>query len=80
MPILGGDLFTARMDDFIRQIKAAKRRPGVSEILVPGEIDYRRKQEYRATGAKLDAVIFDQLVELADKLKVDFPVVREVVA
>jgi LDH2 family malate/lactate/ureidoglycolate dehydrogenase len=72
--------FKSRMAAFIRQIKAAKRRPGVSEILVPGEIDYRREQDYRATGAKLDAVIFDQLVELADKLKIEFSVEREVVA
>lgn len=72
--------FKARMDDFIQQIKAAKPRPGVSEILIPGEIDYRREQDYRATGAKLDALIFDQLVELAGKLNIDFPVGREVVA
>jgi LDH2 family malate/lactate/ureidoglycolate dehydrogenase len=74
------DEFKSRMDHFIRDIKAAKRRPGVDEILVPGEIDYRREVEYRQHGARLDAVIFDQLAELAQKLGIDFPFEREVVA
>jgi len=72
--------FTARMDDFIAQIKRAKLRPGFTEILVPGEVDYRREMEYRHDGAKLDAVIFDQLAELAGKLNIEFPFEREVVA
>lgn len=72
--------FTARMDAFIRDIKAAKLRPGFTEILVPGEIDYRREQDYRANGARLDAVVFDSLHELAGKLGVPFPFEREVVA
>lgn len=77
MPI---DEFKARMDVFIRDIKAAKLRPGFDEILVPGEIDHRREQAYRRDGAQLDAVIFDQLAELAVKLGIDFPFAREVVA
>lgn len=77
MPV--GD-FTARMDQFIADIKAAKKRPGVTEILVPGEVDHRRETDYRANGARLDAVIFDQLAELAGKLGIDFPFAREVVA
>jgi LDH2 family malate/lactate/ureidoglycolate dehydrogenase len=70
--------FKARMDAFIAQIKAAKLRPGFSEVMVPGEIDYRREQEYRADGARLDAVIFDQLAQLAEKLGIAFPFEREV--
>ncbi|HUN07170.1 MAG TPA: Ldh family oxidoreductase [Aggregatilineales bacterium] len=72
--------FKSRMDSFIRDIKAAKLRPGFTEILVPGEIDYRREMDYRQNGARLDAVIFDQLQELAQKLQIDFPFTREVVA
>ncbi|NJR12801.1 Ldh family oxidoreductase [bacterium] len=76
MPV---DEFKARMDDFIKDIKAAKLRPGFDEILVPGEIDYRRETEYRQHGARLDAVIFDQLAEMAQKLNIEFPFEREVV-
>lgn len=72
--------FKSRMDDFVRQIKSAKLRPGFSEILVPGEIDYRREQEYRRDGAKLDAAVFDDLAALAQTLGVEFPFQREVVA
>lgn len=72
--------FKARMDAFIADIKAAKKRPGVSEILVPGELDYRREQEFRRTGALLDAEVFDELAILASDLKIDFPFMREVVA
>lgn len=77
MPV---EQFKARMDSFIGDIKAAKKRPGVDEILVPGEIDHRREQDYRQNGARLDAVIFDQLAELAQKLNIDFPFAREVVS
>lgn len=73
------DAFKARMDAFIRDIKAARLRPGFSEILVPGEIDYRREMHYREHGAQLDSVIFDQLAELARTLNLSFPFDREVV-
>jgi LDH2 family malate/lactate/ureidoglycolate dehydrogenase len=72
--------FKARMDAFIADIKAAKKRPGVSEILVPGELDYRREREFRKTGALLDAEVFDELAALANDLKIEFPFAREGVA
>jgi LDH2 family malate/lactate/ureidoglycolate dehydrogenase len=71
--------FKSRMNDFICQIKSAKLRPDFDEILVPGEIDYRREMSYRADGAKLDVKIFDELAELAKILMIDFPFEREVV-
>jgi LDH2 family malate/lactate/ureidoglycolate dehydrogenase len=77
MPI---EEFKARMDDFVRMCKSAKLRPGFDEILVPGEIDYRREQEYRRDGARLDAAVFDELAQLAQTLGIDFPFQREVVA
>lgn len=76
MPV---DEFKARIDDFIHMCKSAELRPGVDEILVPGEIDYRREIGYRQDGAKLDAVIFDELAELAQALGIEFPFEREVV-
>ena len=71
--------FKARMDEFVATCKAAELRPGFDEILVPGQIDYRREMGYRQDGAKLDAVIFDELQELAAKLNIEFPFTREVV-
>jgi LDH2 family malate/lactate/ureidoglycolate dehydrogenase len=72
--------FTARMDAFIADIKAQKLRPGFTEILVPGEVDYRREQHYLANGCELDAEIYDQLEALAAALKIEFPFTREVIA
>jgi len=71
--------FKARMDDFVRMCKSAEPRPGFDEILVPGEIDYRREMAYRRDGAQLDAVIFDELAGLANTLGIEFPFEREVV-
>ena len=61
------------MDAFIVEIKASKLRPGFTEVLVPGEIDHRREQEYRRNGARIDSVVFDELRELAATLKINFP-------
>jgi LDH2 family malate/lactate/ureidoglycolate dehydrogenase len=72
--------FRARMDAFIAMIRAAKLRPGFTEVLVPGEIDHRREMHYRAHGAQLDAEVFDQLQALAAALHIAFPFAREVVA
>jgi LDH2 family malate/lactate/ureidoglycolate dehydrogenase len=73
------ETFCARMDDFIAEIKTSKVRPGFSEILVPGEVDFRREQAYLASGAQLDSVIFDELAALATELGIAFPFAREVV-
>ncbi|MBI1277642.1 MAG: Ldh family oxidoreductase [Anaerolineaceae bacterium] len=73
-------VFKQRMDDFIHQIKSAKLRPGFSEILVPGEIDYRREQQRRGEGTQMDSEIFDKLRDLAQELKIDFPFERDVIS
>lgn len=77
MPV---DEFKARMTDFVNEVKSSATRPGFDEVLVPGEIDYRRETDYRANGARLDANVFDELAALAETLGIDFPFAREVVA
>jgi uncharacterized oxidoreductase len=56
--------------ELISWIKSARRRDGVSEILIPGELEYRRR---RAAGdvVALDPVTVAELDELAGKLGVD---------
>lgn len=71
--------FKADVDQFVHDLKAARKRPGVREIFVPGELDARREQAYRQHGAQLDAVIFDQLAALAETLHIAFPFARELV-
>lgn len=72
--------FKRRMDAFIAECKSARLRPGFDEILVPGEVEYRREQERRREGTLVDSVVFDQLGELAKALNVEFPFKREVAA
>ena len=73
MPV---DEFKQRMDAFIREVKSSKLRPGFDEILVPGEIEYRREQEYRLNGAEIDGAMVVQLEEIASKLGVESPFQR----
>ena len=47
--------FTSRIDAMIDRIKACRRRPGVEEILVPGERSHRAATERRRDGVTLDA-------------------------
>jgi LDH2 family malate/lactate/ureidoglycolate dehydrogenase len=70
MPV---DEFKRRMDEFIHMCKSAKKRPGVDEILVPGEQEYRREQQFRQNGALLDAAVYERLRELAGELGIAFP-------
>jgi LDH2 family malate/lactate/ureidoglycolate dehydrogenase len=54
-------VFTARIGAFIDEIKAGRRRPGVDEILVPGEIEHRRVLEKTANGVPLPRAVLDDL-------------------
>src|SRR5688500_5402666 len=47
--------FKRRMDETVERIKACRRRPGVEEILVPGERSARTVEENRRLGVKVDA-------------------------
>ncbi len=66
--------FKTRMDAFIAEIKSSALRPGFEEILVPGEIDYRRETAYRRDGAQLDADVYEGLRQLAETLGIVFDI------
>ena len=42
--------FKRRLDEAIDQIKSCRKRPGVKEILVPGERSYRNAERNREQG------------------------------
>ena len=56
--------------DLIAWIKSARRRDGASEILIPGELEHRRRQAAGEMVA-LDAVTVSELDDLAGRLGVD---------
>jgi LDH2 family malate/lactate/ureidoglycolate dehydrogenase len=67
------DVFYRRMADFIDMVRSSRTRPGVNEILLPGELEWRRMQEKKRNGVPLDPEIYDDLHRLSAELEVDWP-------
>ncbi len=64
--------FTQRVQAFIAENKASEKLPGVEEIFVPGEMDYRRAQDKIQHGVPLDRAIYEDLRALAGEWGVPF--------
>jgi LDH2 family malate/lactate/ureidoglycolate dehydrogenase len=64
------DQFKARIDRMIDRIKGCRKRPGVEEILVPGERSFRTATERRKHGVPLDAATVAELRELSGRFGV----------
>lgn len=60
--------YARRMGEFIEMCKSRKRRPGVSEILVPGEQEARRAAAKSAEGVPLDDLVLADLQALGREL------------
>ena len=76
--------FKARIDSMIDDIKTCRKRPGVEEILIPGERSHRRAMENRRLGIHIDPPTRKELQVLCEDLKVPFtldePAAMEVVS
>jgi len=57
--------FKARIDGYIRAMKQSELAPGVEEILMPGEIEFRREAEQHANGILLGRSVVDELLASA---------------
>jgi LDH2 family malate/lactate/ureidoglycolate dehydrogenase len=64
--------FKSRIDAFIKEVKSSKLRPVFTEVLVPGEADYRKEMECRRLGSNVDTQVFEALRKLAGELKIEF--------
>ena len=64
--------FKERIDAMIDQIKGGRRRPGVDEILVPGELEHRRADENRSDGIRIDDATMNEFRALCEELEVSF--------
>jgi uncharacterized oxidoreductase len=58
------------MDRYIASIKGCPRAPGVEEILLPGEIEQRRRVQRLKSGVDIPAETWRQIQELALSLNV----------
>jgi LDH2 family malate/lactate/ureidoglycolate dehydrogenase len=72
--------FKHRIDEMIDRIKSCRRRPGVEEILVPGERSSRTTRENLERGVKLDAATLKELRQLCDEYKIDWPLAEHAAA
>lgn len=67
------EFFKQRMDTYIEEIKAEPKAEGVEEILIPGEIEYRKSQEQKKQGIELSVSVVEELTAVGSKYGVDFP-------
>ena len=65
--------FKRRIDETIDRIKSCRRRPGVEEILIPGERSARKTRKSLEDGVLLDSATFDELRQLSLELGVNIP-------
>ena len=54
-------------------VKDSRTRPDVTEILLPGELEWRRMQAKKQTGVPVDPEIYAELRELATLHEVNWP-------
>jgi LDH2 family malate/lactate/ureidoglycolate dehydrogenase len=64
--------FRRRLDRTIDEIKTCRKRPGVKEILVPGERSYRKAQENRQQGIHIEEATCKELEVLCRELGAEF--------
>lgn len=67
MPI---EMFKQNTDNYISMMKNSRKAPGVQEIFVPGEIEFRNFNKYLETGVEFSDNLEKELVMLAKKLGV----------
>jgi uncharacterized oxidoreductase len=68
--LLPYDEFIQTVQEQIAWVKSARTQPGVSEILFPGEPEYRTAQQRSAQGIPVEDSIWQEIVETADSLGV----------
>ncbi len=66
--------FKERMDELLADLKKQPRAPGVDEILIPGEPEYRSKRQREKEGCPIRKEDVDLLRRLGEELGVPFPV------
>ena len=58
------DVFKAGIDQLIAELKASRKMEGVEEIFMPGEIEYKKKEQFSKNGFKIGAGVHNDLMNL----------------
>lgn len=64
------DEYDPLVEKYVGYIKSSRKTPGVTEILMPGEIELRRQQERSREGVAVPSETWRQISELAQRLGV----------
>lgn len=62
------DVYKKMVDDFIVALKQSRKAPGVEEIFVPGEIEWRTHAERLEHGLEIPQATWERLVEAGSRL------------
>ena len=60
--------YAAKMDDMIRRIRKVPPAPGFKEVLIPGDIERKTREERLKNGIPITDSVWKATVELAESL------------
>jgi len=66
------DEFKANADTYIRMMKESRKAPGVEEIFMPGELEFRAYERFLESGIEVSEALQAELAGLAKKLGIDY--------
>jgi LDH2 family malate/lactate/ureidoglycolate dehydrogenase len=69
--LMSREQLKCRMADFFETVKQSPMWDADSEMLLPGEIEYRKEKERLAYGIPIPAALYDELVQLGKDMKLD---------
>src|SRR4029077_11057209 len=67
----GTAAFEEEVETFITWVKSAKPRPGVPEVLAPGEPERARRIDREKNGVPIDSTTWQQLIDVARKVRLN---------
>jgi len=65
------DEFNARVQKFVTQLKESRKAPGIEEILVPGEPEFRIREKRLQEGIPISDEVWAELEQIAKELGVN---------
>jgi len=74
----GNAMFEDEVETFITWVKSAKPQPGVKEVLAPGEPERMRRVDRQKNGIPIDTTTWQQLLEVAQKVRLNDTLIPKV--
>ena len=66
------DEFKANADNYVRMMKESRKAPGVAEIFMPGELEFKAFDRFLESGIEVSDALQAELAALAKKLGIDY--------